>query len=142
MEKIIRETFLDELEIQLLEQATKEMFRILNKFSFDYGMDLSPDHKIKITTSFFMQFISDDVIRDSDRTRKEWEKNVNDISAYFIFNLIHHVFLHFYFFEKHVIFGIIFFYQHFRDHTEKFSPPFRIRRYFFFSFCAWSKGYV
>ena len=84
MEKIIRETFLDELEIQLLEQATKEMFRILNKFSFDYGMDLSPDRKAKITTSLFMQFISDDVIRDSDRTKKEWKNNVQGIAAYFI----------------------------------------------------------
>ncbi|MBA3005790.1 MAG: hypothetical protein KJ900_11155 [Proteobacteria bacterium] len=80
----MEETFLDAKEIHLLEQTTKEMFRILNKFSFDYGMDLSPDRKAKITTSLFMQFISDDVIRDSDRTKKEWKNNVQGIAAYFI----------------------------------------------------------
>ena len=80
----MEETFLDAMEIHLLEQTTKEMFRILNKFSFDYGMDLSPDRKVKITTSLFMQFISDDVIRDSDRTKKEWKNNVQGIAAYFI----------------------------------------------------------
>lgn len=80
----MEETFLDEMEIDLLEQTTKEMFRILNKFSFDYGMDLSPDRKAKITTSLFMEFISDDVIRDSDRTKKEWKNNVRGVVTYFI----------------------------------------------------------
>jgi hypothetical protein len=61
-----------------------EMYRILNKLSFDYAMDWSADKKAKIITSLFMQFISNDVIRDSDRTKKEWKNSVQGIAAYFI----------------------------------------------------------
>lgn len=84
MEDTLDETLFDESEIDLLQEMVKEMFRMLNHFSLDYGMDFPPERRAQIIASFFLLCIHDDMIIKLDSVERNMNKSLQEIVADFL----------------------------------------------------------